>query len=425
MQKALSRTLLLMRDDVTDAAADEELLHALLSTTIVIAANEGSVQGHSAQTAVVTLALLLARSGHRVYVVGPHVQLRASQPPLDGIDLLDSLRLVDSVLMPISRIECRAPSEMVDLQVLIGASSSVARATSTIRLTAGAWSASMEEFARGEVEGEIAIGGMLAAVMASVEAFKRSMWKLRRYARAKRYFDELYADAAGARIVLAPEDTTLIPDVGIATFISAGAITNSTLFALARVQGLRGQVCIFDDDHVEPSNLNRYMLMTRSHVGARKVDALGAVDFQGLLMTGLPTRFTGNERLNGRVLIGADDIPTRWRVQELTPDWLCVGATSHWMAMVSCHSATSSCAGCAHPRDDVAPGPIPTVAFVSFWAGLLQAVRLLKDRSGETDEQQQIVWPFTQTVHGEGVPFNSRCPIRARVHPGIPVSGES
>ena len=48
-----------------------------------------------------------------------------------------------------------------------------------------------------------------------------------------------------------------------------------------------------------------------------------------------------------------------------------------------------------HPVDDPTTAPIPTVAFVSFWAGLLTAAHFLRERSGvlgasELDQQVYV-----------------------------------
>jgi hypothetical protein len=73
------------------------------------------------------------------------------------------------------------------------------------------------------------------------------------------------------------------------------------------------------------------------------------------------------------------------------PEWLVVGATTHFSAMVSFHSEGLACAHCLHNEDDPGKGPIPTMACVSFWAGLLTAAYLARHAVGKTvpaDEQQ-------------------------------------
>jgi len=60
-----------------------------------------------------------------------------------------------------------------------------------------------------------------------------------------------------------------------------------------------------------------------------------------------------------------------------------VSGTSHFLAMSSSDQPDGPCAGCAHPRDEQGDGPIPTISFVSLWAGILQAIDLLSQASGQ------------------------------------------
>ena len=93
-------------------------------------------------------------------------------------------------------------------------------------------------------------------------------------------------------------------------------------------------------------------------------------------------------------LVGVDDIPSRWSVQRAKPKWLGIGATTHWSAMASFHVPDlGGCAQCLHPLDDPRDEPIATVAFVSFWTGLLTAAYFLRHRSaklGEAPLDQQV-----------------------------------
>ena len=82
--------------------------------------------------------------------------------------------------------------------------------------------------------------------------------------------------------------------------------------------------------------------------------------------------------LRKTVLVGVDDIPSRWQAQRTAPDWIGVGGTDLFTVQVSEHRRGTACAGCLHPVARPDSGPIPTVAFVSFWSGLLLAVRLLR-----------------------------------------------
>jgi hypothetical protein len=231
---------------------------------------------------------------------------------------------------------------------------------------------------------------------------------------------------------LAPEGTPLVRKIGTFDCISGGAIINAILYALARVPGVEGRARIIEHDTADTSNLNRYMLLLRSRLKERKARGLAAVlAGSGLSIEAVPERYEPGQLpsllpLANSVLVGVDDIPTRWLVQRAGPDWLGVGATTHWSAMASFHRRGLGCAECLHPADDPGDAPIPTVAFVSFWAGLLTASYFLRHRASLTipvSEQQIYLTalrpeqPLRSTVpHRRGCPSCAvlRAPIRGR-----------
>ena len=150
------------------------------------------------------------------------------------------------------------------------------------------------------------------------------------------------------------------------------------------------------------------MLLVHSHLEECKAHDLAAI-CQG---TGLEIepineryeqRYVRSKKLAVSVLVGVDDIPSRWLVQRANPEWLGIGATTHWSAMASFHQLGLGCAEYLHPVDDPNDAPIPTVAFVSFWAGLLTAAYFIRHLSGNlrATEQQTYVTPFgAETRYG-------------------------
>jgi hypothetical protein len=130
-----------------------------------------------------------------------------------------------------------------------------------------------------------------------------------------------------------------------------------------------------------------------------------------------PVRFEDGMALGQTVLVGVDDIPSRWRAQGTGPAWLAIGGTDRFTVQVSEHRPGEACAGCLHPaaRDD--DGPIPTVAFVSFWSGLLLAVRLLRmipGGPGPAWEQQRLfttLRPESWAYTAYPVAPNPGCPV--------------
>jgi hypothetical protein len=143
---------------------------------------------------------------------------------------------------------------------------------------------------------------------------------------------------------------------------------------------------IFDDDATAETNLNRNMLTVVSDVGLAKVLLVANRCLPNLHLTPKRQWFAvghGVEPMAPYVLVGVDDIPSRWLVQRHASGVLIVSGTSHFSISSSCHTPTSPCCGCQHPVDDLAgPITIPTVSFVSFWAGLAMSVRLIRHLVG-------------------------------------------
>ncbi len=169
--------------------------------------------------------------------------------------------------------------------------------------------------------------------------------------------------------------------------ISGGAISQAALYSLLRLPKLRMGGRVFDDDVTGPSNLNRNMLTVAKDVGLAKVQVIARHCGPDLRVEPVAARFEGEFAESGvlspRVLVGVDDIPSRWVVQRRAPGWLAVSGTSHFGISSSVHTLAESCSGCLHPIDDEAGmRPIPTVSYVSFWAGLAMAVRLVREAIG-------------------------------------------
>jgi hypothetical protein len=122
-----------------------------------------------------------------------------------------------------------------------------------------------------------------------------------------------------------------------------------------------------------------------------------------------------DEALARRVLVGVDDIPSRWRAQAHAPGWLCVAGTSGTDVVVSEHQPGTACAGCLHPHDDPSDGAIATVSFVSALAGLLQAYRLVRSTSGAGSLAPVLAYGFSLpaplALMTLGQPANPACPV--------------
>jgi len=420
LQESLDRTLRLMRDNLVDDIGDTELLAALTDTEVVLAGNAHNLSTHAAQCTYIAAALLMARSGHRVYLAAPDVRLRGTQPPLQGDRLVSAVMKAGVDLLPGVGFATGAPRKTAAICVCFGDSPQRYEARRVVSVNASAWSAELNSAsAQPWIESDWPCGALAAGAMVAVEAFKAAMLRLRPFARDDIQFEAQFSYSEDARVELAPTGTPRTSALGAFDFISGGAIANSTLFTLARLPQVTGHVRVVEPERSDPSNLNRYMLLLRSAIEQPKGLMLGSLMPQGLELEAIPARYEGGRMpqlgsFAPAVLVGADDIPVRWKVQAENPAWLGVGATSHWNAMASYHAARLGCAHCLHPRDEVTDGPLPTAAFVSFFAGLMLACYFLRMRAGESVpvmEQYTYLMPFRpEGIWRSPVARRANCP---------------
>lgn len=419
LRDALDRTLLLMRDEVRADTPDEVLLSALTETEIALIADAATLMSPAAQTAFVTTALLCARSGHKVYLMAPDVALSMPQPPLQTTSLIAALMESDGKIVPARRFVCELPAHPIDLEICFGAAPSCCPARAKCAITATRWSAHVaRNAAKQRWVSDLAwpMGALAGAVLAAVEAFKCAMQKLVEFARDPAQFAEFFAPLPDTILMLAPETTPIVSALGAFDVISGGAITNGLLYALARLPDLTGVGRIVEPDVGETSNLNRYMLLRAEDLGLPKAERLAALNLGRLTLKPLPWRFETAASIGAfapRVLVGVDHIPTRWAVQQAGPRYLGIGATTHWSAMASYHRPGKACAGCAHPRDDILDGPIPTVAFVSFLAALLQTTDFLRDLAGRpaAEALTYVTVPRADRIWRAPIGRHPACPV--------------
>jgi hypothetical protein len=406
LRQALDRTLILMRDEVQESVDDDTLLAALAGTEVAVIADDANIASHSAQTAFVTAALLMARSGHRVHLLCPDIPLAGAQPPLAPGRLITELMRTGADLLPGVQLCSDPPRTEIDLAMALGDSKIHVPARRRLRLNAQAWSGQIGpdgETVRWKA-GAWPLGGMAAAALAAPEAFKAAMRKLRHVMRNPARLETVLADMPEVGFALAPPDTPISAALGSFDCVSGGAIIQAALYVLSRLPGVTGRSRVIEPDHADLSNLNRYMMLLQSYARARArktEDLARACAGTGLAIEPVNERYEPGRmpsiELGRSALVGVDEIPTRWLVQRANPEWLGIGATTHWSAMASFHKAGMGCAECLHPLDDPGTDPIPTVAFVSFWVGLLLAAYFLRHVGGNpaaAAEQQVYLTPF-------------------------------
>jgi hypothetical protein len=150
------------------------------------------------------------------------------------------------------------------------------RARRTISVNAEDWSGKILplEKAAAWKAGPWPLGGMVAAVLGATEAFKIAMLKLEHHARNPDLMARLFASATDVAFAVAPPGTAVTSELGEFDCVSGGAITHAALYVLTRLPGVRGRSRVIEPDDADLSNLNRYMLLLQSHLGAQRPKTL-------------------------------------------------------------------------------------------------------------------------------------------------------
>jgi hypothetical protein len=421
----LDRTIVLCRDHVLDVMTNEEICSNFLSLRALCVSDLRNLSSQSGQTALLTLVSMLNRMGMQVGLAIPDVPIINPQLPMSGTSFSEGL--IASSETFISGATVRDGYDFTpDLIFALGDTEFTKKSAPCWRLSGSEWCGALAVDGAQESPSWTAdwsIGAMVSAALASSEAFKFVIRRLPFRNQADQVFFEMSPVCHWdfGRIPIPKEEI----DLGRVDLISAGAICQAVLYALLSLPRVRLSGRIFDDDVTDASNLNRNMLSTVADVGSAKVNVAAQCCGTKLQLDPIKERFLDNGShgsLADRVLVGVDHIPSRWDVQRSAPCWLAISGTSHFSVSSSAHEPKTPCSGCLHPVDDDAgPGPIPTVSFVSFWAGLAMAVRLVRETIGfPYPASQQHLWltPLRMDLRNAAmwhpVAAIRNCPTRCR-----------
>lgn len=396
-EHALDRMLPLVHEMIIGRCSDEEIIEAFQRYRVAVIANKENLSSHSGQVALVTLVSLIARLGVQVDIRIPEIELCGAQPPLQGCYLRKGLLDLGSDLIPGSSITGWEGGP-VEAAFVLGNSLAPALNCLTWRLSGTTWGGSIHPL---EVTGTAwtdswPIGALTAGGLAAVEVFKAVVRQLQ-LCQAAPYWKEFVDPCRRASWSFGEGlPTPKYLDMGTLDMISAGAIAQAFYFVMMRLPHVRHQSRIFENDTTANTNLNRNLLSRYRHIGVHKIDVIRSYDLEKVsaVYERLTKANINDFQLAASVLVGADDIPTRWLVQDRYPKWLGVAGTSHFGALTSSHRPDEPCAGCLHVHDDEAVIPIlPTASVFSFWAGLALAVRLLRKEMGMPyPKDKQALW---------------------------------
>lgn len=416
----LSRTCLLLQSDL--ALPDPNIVvRALCQPCIVLVASDVVISSFAGQIAISTAAMLAARSGHSVFIDAPDAPLVGHQPPMTGMSFYEAIESVSEDLIDGVRIAIGSPLIQPDIAFIFGDGTTGmgVRAKRLIYVGCSRWSGRLQEapMATRWAAEEYPIGALVAATLVAAETFKISGRALLPLSPRAPEFSAAFAPLEQAELRLAPEGTPLFGDLGFVDIVSAGAVSNAFLYTALRIPSVRGHGRAYDRDISDHSNRNRNALLLGQTVGESKVKLFANVA-RGFTIEPIARHFdrTDLAEIAPRVVVGVDDIPARWLLAEAGYEWMGVGATTHFKAMSSVHYPFSACPACLHPYDEAHDGPIPTVAFTSFLAGLMVAADLLREVGGAEPQlaarQTFVEALYPASIHRMSVPPITECPAR-------------
>jgi len=402
----LPRTTLLVRDHLLANPAEVDVPRAFANTTVGVALDASQLVHPGFVVALETLRVLMAGMcvGMRVEVRGGGGPIRLGPPFRQG-DWLDALAEY--------RSEACAPMSTGRLDS--GCTLRIGLGVSDDRLDFELAADQNASWLRGSGAGPAwpratIWSGAGSAVLAAAEVYKRILTGLGAAVRQD-------SDVAPVRdFLLRFPDPSLSLAHGRVGMVSAGAITNSAMFLLARA-GIELQLDLWDGDTLKLDNFNRYPLFDVRQLDMLKVDALASLELPLLTVNPIPRDFDSRETADaGIFVVGADRIMPRWEVARRRPATAIVGSTDHYLTLNSIHwSDRDGCPACLHPHDDGINGDVPTVSFVSFAAGLEVARLVAQPPEGASWYALTRTWlrPDVELARRTGsVPRNPECPLR-------------
>jgi ThiF family len=402
-EAALARTTSLINEEYFGGSADPgAITSGLLATTVCLFADEKNASSRAGQAALVTAFQLIARMGIGIELNVPDVPLKLSLPPLNAPTLNAALVDLGADLIP--GVEVRQAATSAGTAFAFGDSASSdhqgGRVISVEASDFGCRVLPAGGSAR-RIESDAALGGLAAGAAVAALALDRALENIEAAAGTARTSQPRPSPGPPVDIDLRkifPKLGRMRRSLPRLDVISGGAVTNCFLYVMLWLRVQCEQVEICDDDDVDWHNLNRCTQFRASDVASPKAFALERCATDSLRIWGRRERFekpaAGNQpTLADDVVVGVDRIEARWWVQQAWPRNLYVAATSNREAVVTTHHRSGACAGCAHPEAAPPRDEIPTISFVSFWAGLIQACALLTEEASSSP-RRLTVFPF-------------------------------
>lgn len=421
-EEALSRTTRLINEHYFDGDADEGAIAAGLgASTVRLIGDAENLSSRSGQAAFVTAFQLISRMGIGIELRAPEVALVAEVAPLRGRTLRAALLDLGSDLVPGTVVRERTG----EAQVTFAFGDTPCMQEDAIFVTATELGCLLTRDAAGRARlgSECPLGALASGAAAAAIALTAALPQIESATGTGRSDRRHPSPGPPVAINLGELFPTIRAEeveLGKLDAISAGAVTNALVAVLVWLPGLSADMRVIDDDEVEISNINRGPQLRAADARRLKVDVLADSSTESLAIDGIEARLDAGSLaevapLAERVLAGVDNSKARWFTQEQWPAHLYIGATSNHEAVLTTHHPGEPCAGCAHPDPLPEGRMVPTISFVSFWAGLLQACALLAEAARPSAARRVTVYPFAlgQAVWSSAVdlPTGGRCAI--------------
>lgn len=425
-EEASARTVAIVDEHLLAGGVDRALIGELLrGHRVRLIADRRVAASVAGQELTLTATLLIRRMGIAVEVDAPDAPLIATGPPFVGDTLHQALRSVADQLLPGTEFGLGASEEAAHVEFTLGSSEAVGSALRLLRVgVIGSRAVVAASAVDLEIEEDARVAALAAAGLVAGEAFRSFAAQLAAELDvqiAKDFSFEEDCELDIAEILGVELDAFRAPVLGAIDFISAGAITNACLYTLFRI-GAQLDGRTIERKDLDPPDLNRYLLALARHLDLPKVDILAEASTGDIRLEGRSMLYNERTReqlqpLANTVAVGVDHVPSRWLVQSEEPGLLVVGATEGFEAYASHHRPGVACAGCLHPTapPDEATRTVPTISFVSFFAGFFQALLLAALANGHEPKGQVIrALPFAfagPVVSCTPLAANPDCPV--------------
>lgn len=395
IEEFYSRTLLFSKYSV-GSGRDLEYLTRLKSMEVAITGSKEILRSFNGQHMLFTVANLLSRFCLSIDLVLPsHIKTTIKFPFAKKDDLSVCLESLCKKINPCLNLGIGYKQKRYDVVIAIG--SCERDLGRTIFINSDGWIAYANT--QGNPLGWMSnnpnpIGAQMAACIGIAEVFKAIFSTFEG--------SNLYNTIAGGSIVFStfdygfknnpminPQLPTSI-SIGSVHLISLGAINSATLYTLCAIPGIEGNLILVEPQHLEISNLNRYLLTMAEDAILQKSKIEVAKKFVDNFLgvkSAFPVKYQ-EFRKSGQafgmdlIVVGVDNNESRWEIQKDLPKLLLCGGTEVSKIQISRHDDISkkACLGCLYQGATGSSQFIPTISFVSALSGILLAAEIIKEK---------------------------------------------